>query len=38
MDVFEFWLDWTTDNIVTCPCLDHQKIHLLSGELLKIFL
>ena len=42
LDVFEFRLDWTTDKEigqrVTCPCLDYPKIHLLSGELLKIFL
>ena len=37
MDVLEFWLDWMTDNRVSCPCLDYQKIHLLSGELLRIF-
>ena len=37
MEVFEFWLDWTTVNRVTCPCLDYKKIHLLSGELLKYF-
>ena len=22
LDVFEFGLDWTTDNRVTCPCLN----------------
>ena len=25
LDVFEFWLDWTTENRVTCPCLDYPK-------------
>ena len=38
LDVFEFRLDWTTENIVTCPCLDYPKLYLLSGELLKISL
>ena len=25
LDVFEFWLDWTTDNRVICPCLDYPQ-------------
>ena len=33
LDVFDFWLDCTTDNRVTYPCLDYPKIHLLNGEL-----